>query len=186
MPKVLGFYTSAYSEPRKNLKSLGGGPYVRLNNAEPLGAIFNDVEEYESANTKEDFRVIYLSNIAKNFTIIKAFVLDIQYDFDSYLDKSTKLYMTGVRMSMFNPPYGDINYIHPIITADGTFRDTGISIKSIINEEATQLNYGSSIVVKQDLKAGQFIPIVLHRKVRGPVAYLKNFKFTIKASFAVG
>lgn len=185
MYKVLGFYTSTYGEPRNNIRCLGGEPNAMLPSKNAVGLVFNEVPEYESTNVLEDFRVIYLANISKNNISVRSVLLSISNQYDEHLDKSTKIYLNRVKIRMFSPTYAGVNYVHPLITRNGVFRDTGISLSSIMSDEVNSINYGTSISIKTDMSAGDFIPVVLHRTVIGPTTYIKGLRFNISARFSV-
>lgn len=186
MSKIIGFYNSSYSEPRKGLKSLGGEPSSLLDFKGESGNIFNEVEEYESTTATDDYRIIYLGNLSKSIAIIESSLLKTEIDFDKHIDKSNKLYLSNVQLNIFVPSYADRSLVHPIIYANGVFRDGTASLASLIEQEANQSNYGRSVVINTRISPGEYFPIVLHRRVRSPVTYIKNFSFKLSANYAVG
>ena len=182
MANILGFYNSEYSEPRYNLRSLGGRPFSLI--VDPTN-VFNEVPEYGSVNVYNDFRVIYIVNTSTSLSIIESAFLGIQYDKTAQRAKLTEPYSTSVRVNLFNPPYAFTNYIHPVINSDGTFKDTSIDLKEVIRQEANKVNYGENIIVPDKLQTGEYMPIIVHRIISGPLPYLKDFSFSINAFYAV-
>lgn len=183
---IIGLYSSFYSEPRMGLRSLGGDPQSLLDNSNAAGAVFNTISEEKSSSSFEDFRIIYVRNISMGVASIKSFLISVHPNHDEFLDRSTKLYLSGVTMSLFSPPYLNVNIVHPPITAEGNFRNEGVSLRDTIKNEATILNYGSGILMDTELAAGDFIGLVLHRKVKGPLTFLQDYKFSLRVSLAVG
>lgn len=182
MSNVLGFYSSEYSEPRANLRSLGGPPFTLI---EDPNTVFNEVPEYGSTNVYEDFRVIYIVNTSPAVVIIESSFLNIEYNWSPHSAKATLPYSSLIRINMFNPTYAFTKYIHPTINSDGTFKGSEVDIKNVIRTEATRVNYGKNIVVPTKIGRGEFFPIILHRIVSGPLPYIRDFSFKIKSFYAV-
>lgn len=182
MPRVLGFYNSEYKEPRNNLQSLGGRPFSYIHDND---YIFNEVPEFGSTNVFQDFRVVYLVNLSTSVSIIDSAILSVSLEHSYQQEKATMPHLTKIFMRLFIPPYASTNFVHPPINTNGVFKNNTMSIPKVIKESANKRTYSNRVLMPVEIHTGEFFPVVLHRFLSGPLPYLRNYRFTLNALYAV-
>ena len=191
MAGILSLYTSAYQEPRNGLHSLGGAPFHKLVNTDIENNVFSNLSPYESTNVGEDYRIIYAVNTSPTPVGISVILLSVEYLLNDQEAKASQRYLMNCRINLFIPPYADINYTHPTITTDGTVKSefnnfNPTKMQDVINTNKGINNYGPYILLDKPLAQGEYFPIVLQRRITGPINYIKNFKVNLSSSYTIG
>lgn len=185
MTSGLGIFTSEHSEPGTDLTSLGGSLFSRLDNS-GLSSFFDHVNEYESTNGFNDYRVIYIKNISNipGVTINSPFV-SISHMYEKKQELLKRRDLTKVRINLFVPTYSQVNEPHTKIYSNGETYD-GRNLSVLIFDNINERYYGNRVFLDfLKLKNNEFFPIIVQRTVDGPVPFINNFSFKISAKYSV-
>jgi len=181
--KVIGFYSSKFSEENSIVYSLGGGPDTLL--GMDFFPLFSTINEYKSISGFRDYRIIYIKNLFNENVTVSNPRIFISLDSSKYLDKVSFNTLTKIQLRLFVPDYCKKNFIHPKINKSGFIQETETSLINLINTQKTPLNYGSSINIRTELNRGDFFPIVIERNILGTLPFINKFEIIFNSTFGV-